>query len=237
MLHPICHDEIRMHVHPQYRTAELEGEMIAYAEPRHSDIYRGDQRILYVPVFSGDSLRKGILARRGYQFRRVEMYWRRDLEELIPEVVVPSGYKLRSMGGIDEYPLRNWASWRAFHADEPDENFDDDPTWIQNLQSAPLYQRDLDIVAIAGDGEIVGFCTISYDDTTSSAVIVLDGTAEEHRRKGLGEAMVFEEMHRLKRLGCRWLFVTAMDEAENEFYRPLMHDYQVKELWTKVWKP
>ena len=67
VMHPICHDEIRMHVHPQFRALELEEEMIAYAEPRHSNSYNGDKRILYVPVFSWDSLRQGILVERGYQ--------------------------------------------------------------------------------------------------------------------------------------------------------------------------
>jgi len=46
--------------------------------------------------------------------------------------------------------------------------------------------------------------------------------------------MVIEGMHRLKRLGCSRLFVTTMNEAESDFYRPLMGPHQVKELWTKV---
>jgi GNAT superfamily N-acetyltransferase len=237
VLHPICHDEIRMYVHPQFRTPELEVEMIAFAEPRHSDGYQGHKQILYVPVISGDSLRKEILVGRRYQHRRSELYWRRNLENPIPDVVVPSGYVIRSMGAEDELPARNWASWRAFHENEPDENFDDDPSWYRNIQSAPLYRRDLDIVAATREGEIAGFCTISYDDYTRSAVIVLDGTAADHRLKGLGEAMVIEGMQRLKGLGCKYMFVTTMNQAKGEFYRPLMGDHLVKELWTKVWTP
>jgi len=141
------------------------------------------------------------------------------------------------MGGEDEHPARNWASWRAFHEDEPDGKFDDDHSWYRNMQSSPLYRRDLDIVTAVNAGEIAGFCTISYDDTTRSAVIVLDGTAAEHRLKGLGEAMVLEGMHRLKRLGCRYIFVTTMNDEESVFYCPLMQDNLVKELWTKVWSP
>ncbi|MHA1280430.1 MAG: GNAT family N-acetyltransferase, partial [Candidatus Helarchaeota archaeon] len=99
---------------------------------------------------------------------------------------------------------------------------------------APPYRRDLDIVAVERWGEIAGFCMISYDDTTRSAVIVLDGTAAEHRLKGLGEAMVLEGMHQLKRLGCRYIFVTTMNDEESVFYRPLMDNYLVKELWTRV---
>ena len=46
---------------------------------------------------------------------------------------------------------------------------------IATLQSAPLYRRDLDIVAATPNGEIAAFSTISYDDYTRSAVIVLEG--------------------------------------------------------------
>lgn len=237
VLHPICHDEIRMYIHPQFRTRELEEEMIAFSEPRFSDRYKGDQRILYVPVFADDNLRKGILVERGYQRRREELYWRRDLEEPIPVSVMPEGYVVRSMGAEDELPARNWASWRAFHAGEPDENFDDDYSWYLNMQSAPLYRRDLDIVVTAPDGDMVGFCTISYDDYTRSAVIVLDGVAAEHEEQGLAQAMAFEGMRRLRVLGCMRLFVTTMNAAEAEVYRPVMGEHLVKELWTKVWKP
>lgn len=33
---------------------------------------------------------------------------------------VPDGYTIRAMGPPDEHPARSWASWRAFHAGEPD---------------------------------------------------------------------------------------------------------------------
>ena len=81
------------------------------------------------------------------------------------------------MGAEDELPARSWASSRAFHAEEPDENYDGDYSWYRNLQSAPLYRRDLDIVAATPDGEIAAFSTISYDDYTRSAVIVLEGSS------------------------------------------------------------
>ena len=116
------------------------------------------------------------------------------------------------MGALDEHPARCWASWRAFHPDEPDEDYSG-YAWYQNLQSAPLYRRDLDIVAATPNHEIAAFCTIFYDDCTRSAVTVVVGTAAEHWRHGLGKAVMIEGMHRLKEMGCTRVFSTAHEGA------------------------
>jgi mycothiol synthase len=237
VLHPICHDEVRLHVHPKFRTPELDEEIIAYAEEHHSDWFEGGQRILYVTVFADDLPRQEILTRRRFEQRsRRETHWQRDLESPLPEVPVPSGYVIRSMGAEDELPARSWASWRAFHAEEPDENYDGDYSWYRNLQSAPLYRRDLDIVAATPDGEIAAFSTISYDDTTRSALIVLEGEAAEHTQRGLLEAMTVAGMRRLKSLGCTRLYAIASDEPTHAMYQTVMQTYRVAHPWTKIWK-
>ena len=61
------------------------------------------------------------------------------------------------MGPLAEHPARSWASWRAFHAEEPDEAYDGDFSWYRNIQSTPLYRRDLDIAAATPRGEIAAF--------------------------------------------------------------------------------
>ncbi|MBE0696513.1 MAG: GNAT family N-acetyltransferase, partial [Anaerolineaceae bacterium] len=126
-----------------------------------------------------------------------------------------------------------WASWRAFHSDEPDGNYDGDFSWYQNIQSAPLYRRDLDIVAVTSKGEIAAFCTIFFDDTTRSAVCVLVGTAVEHWRRGLGKAVIVEGMRRVRRLGCTRVFATAYDPPADALYRSVMQTWQVAETWLK----
>ncbi|MBN1665847.1 MAG: hypothetical protein JW862_02120, partial [Anaerolineales bacterium] len=81
VLHPICHDEIRLHVHPKFHTPQLDEEIIAYAEEHHSDWFEGGQRILYVPVFADDAQRQQTLARCGFEQRsRRETHWQRDLQ-------------------------------------------------------------------------------------------------------------------------------------------------------------
>jgi len=235
VLHPISQNEIRLHVHPGYRTGELEGEIFATAEKRLSAWSEGEISNLYVPIFEDDTLRKEVLTRMGYERRPGwGHHWRRDLDTHVPEASLPQGYTIRSMGDINEHPSRSWASWRAFHADEGDENYDGDWSWYQNIQASPLYRRDLDIVSVAEGGDIASFCTIYYDDYTRSAVCVLVGTAAEHWRRGLGKAVILEGMRRLQALGCTRVFATAHDTAADALYGSVMQTHLATETWLKV---
>jgi RimJ/RimL family protein N-acetyltransferase len=139
------------------------------------------------------------------------------------------------MGALDEHPARSLASWRAFHSSEPQADYDGDWSWYRNIQSTPLYRRDLDIVAVTPKGEIASFCTISYDDATRSAVCVLVGTAAEHWRRGLGKAVMAEGMRRLQGLGCTRVFATAADPPADALYGSMMQAHIVTDTWCRVW--
>lgn len=238
VLHPICHDEVRLHVHPRFRSSMLENEIISYSEEHHSDWFNGRKRILYLSIFPEDAQRQQTLTQRGFEHQKArDLYWWRDLDVSIPDMSPTPGYEIRSMGEKLEHPARSWCSWRAFHAEEPDENYDGDYSWYTNMQLAPLYRRDLDIVAVTPKGEYAGFCTISYDDYTRSAAIVLEGTAAEHLDRGLGEAMTIEGTRRLKHLGCTRVFSLANEEATNDLYRSVMPNCRIADHWVKIWKP
>ena len=229
--------ELRLHVHPHFRSAELEHEMLAYAEENYYAVAEDGRRYIYMPIFEDDIQRQEIAKNRGY----IKEYgwghhYRRSLDSAIPDAPIPLGYTIRSMGDVQEYPARSWASWRAFHHDEPDENYDGDYSWYANLQSAPLYRRDLDVVAVASDGRIASFCTIFYDDYTRSAVTVLVGTAAEHWRRGLGKAVMTEGFRRLKEMGCTLVFSTAHEEPADFLYHSVMQEMKITDTWLKVIK-
>lgn len=219
--------EVRLHVHPQFRSADLEDEMLAFAEEHYAETTENGKRVI-VPVFADDSLRPDFLTRRGFTKRPGwNHHYRRDLTAPLPAVSTPGGYTIRSIGDEREHPSRSWCSWRAFHSNEPDSNYDGDYSWIQNLQSAPLYRRDLDIVAVTPENEIVAFCTIYYDDYTRSAVTVLVGVAAEHWRRGLGKAVILEGMRRLQHLGCTRVFSTANEGPADALYRSVLQEMKV----------
>jgi GNAT superfamily N-acetyltransferase len=234
LLHPFCYGQIRLHIHPQFRTADLEEAAFAYAEQHYAQETEGGKQII-APVFSDDHLRREVLAARGYtqQPGWNHHYWR-DLNQPLPDWPAPDGYRIRSMGDESEHRSRSWCSWRAFHADEPESNYDGDYSWFRNLQAAPLYRRDLDIVAATTTGDIAAFCTIFYDDYTRSAVTVLVGVAAEHWRRGLGKAVMFEGMRRLQRLGCTRVFSTANEVPADALYHSVLSDMKVTDTWVKV---
>jgi len=226
--------EIRLHVHPHFRSVELEDEMLAYAEKNFSGKLKNGGRILYQPIFVDDFQRQELAQKRGFTKRPGGgHHYRRNLDSPVPDAPIPSGYVIRSMGTLDEHPARSWASWRAFHSDEPDSNYDGYWSWYQNVQSMPLYRRDLDIVATTAEGAIAAFCTIAYDDYTRSAVCVLVGTAAEHWRRGLGKAVIFEGMRRLKHLGCTRVFATANEPPADALYHSAMQEMKVTDTWIK----
>lgn len=234
VLHPVCPGEARLHIHPDDRSVELEAEMLTFAEENLAVRRDNGTGFVYLPVDPDDTLRHTALLQRQFvKSDGTSHKWRRDLEAPIPPISVAPGYTLRAMGDRDEHPARSWASWRAFHADEPDSNYDGDSSWFQNLQVAPLYRRDLDMVAVAPQGEIAAFATLYYDDCTRSAVCVLVGTAAEHQRRGLGKAVLLEGFRRLQAMGGTLVFATAYDPPAEALYRSVMDAHGVWETWIK----
>lgn len=226
-----------LQVHPGFRTAELEEEMIDLAERLLRATSQKGSLALWVWADSCDDLRQSILLRRGFTrvADAVEHQWRRDLAMPILNVPIAPEYTVRSLGDVDELPARSWASWKAFHPDEPDEQYEG-WKWYLNIQSAPLYRRDLDLVAVTATGEIVAFTTVWYDDATRSAYFEPVGTLPAHQRRGLGKAVMTEGLRRLKQMGATRALVTGGGPPANALYQSVMgSDYDLSEPWEKRW--
>jgi mycothiol synthase len=222
-----------LQVHPRLRTPELEEEMIALAEERLA-VQRGGKRVVAVWTDAQDIQRLAILKRRGYtRGKWAESQWRRDLDSPISDVPLPPGYTVRALGDTDELPSRSWASWKAFHPDDPDDNYED-WAWYLNIQRCPLYRRDLDTVAVAPEGEIVAFTTAWYDDVTRSAYFEPVGTMPAYQRRGLARAIMSEGLRRLQRLGATRAFVGGYEPGANALYSSVLSaEHDRSEQWVK----
>ncbi len=227
-------------IHPGFRTAAFEEKMVALAEERLSSAGQDGQKKVWLWIDSKDQSLTAILTRRG--FRRVdrpgeqEYQHRRSLEDPLPATTPIPGYAIRSLGDGLELLERCYASGLGFHDDDIQvaRANRDDPAWYHSLQSAPLYRRDLDIVAVAGDGSIASFCTIWFDDVTRTAYIEPVATVPAHRKRGLGRAVILEGLHRLKRMGCKVAFVGGYSPAANALYFSVMGpEHDIAEPWEK----
>ncbi len=230
----VCH----LHLHPEYRTDALEDAMLAVAEREYAAPADEGQRAVWVWAIEHDDGRTKILERRGYALyesgHAAEYNGRRTLRDPIRPVPLPEGFVVRSMGGIDELPSRSLASWRAFHPGEPEEGCDKTGSWYHNVQRAPLYRRDLDVVAIAPNGDIASFATCYFDDVSRTAVFVLDGTAFPYQRMGLAKAVMTEALRRLRWYGATTAYVSWYDAPAGALYESVgFLDQRCGRAWVK----
>ncbi|MGD8462690.1 MAG: GNAT family N-acetyltransferase [Anaerolineae bacterium] len=223
-----------LQIDPRWRTPNLEEHMIDIAQDHLARDTEGAERKLWLWVHEHDRQRQEILARRGYTKGEWLEYQRRRLVSApVPDVPVATGYVVRALGTVDELPARSWASWRAFHPDAPDEAYEG-WDWYLNIQRAPLYRRDLDLVAVASDGEIASFCTVWFDDVTRTGAFEPVATTPAHQRRGLGKAVMCEGLRRLGHLGATLVLVGSYEVPAHALYASVgFTDYELAAPWGK----
>ena len=224
-----------MQVDPEYKSRELEQEMLDVAEEKLV-VSKGEER-LKLNVFAGktDMLRQDILRQRGYELSNTwEHHHSCLISNTLQEVILPEDYKVRALGDIEELPARSFLSWKAFHPQEPVEDYEG-WEWYLNIQHAPLYRRDLDLVVTSPGGELCSFCTVWFDDVTRVGSFEPVGTAPEYQRLGLGKAVMYEGLHRLERMGAEMAFVGSGSEGAYAFYTSIgFNQLDISEMWTKL---
>jgi len=237
VLHPEGRGEAFLHVHPAWRTPDLEAEMIATAEQQLAQPDENGKRSLTVWCNEHDTVRRDLLIQRGY----VKGDWpeyqrRRSILAPIETVPLPSGYVIRSVGDGAELIERCYASGLAFHPDDIQVAIDNrDVTWYRNIQNAPLYRRDLDLVALASDGSDAAFCTIWFDDVTRTGSFEPVATVPAHQRRGLGKAVMTEGLRRLQRLGATQATVGSYSVHAGALYEAMgFNTYDLGERWIKA---
>ena len=178
-----------------------------------------------------------LLIKRGYSKGDWPEYQRRrSILAPITEVPLAAGYVIRSVGDGAELIERCYASGLAFHPDDIQVAIDNrDVTWYRNIQNAPLYRRDLDLVAIAPDGSVAAFCTIWFDDVTRTGSFEPVATVPAQQRRGLGKVVMTEGLRRLQRLGATQATVGSYSVHAGALYASLgFTEYELNERWIKA---
>jgi GNAT superfamily N-acetyltransferase len=237
MLNPDSPGEAFFQVHPAFREQGLISEMLETAERKLPKTNDAGKQELLVWVNAADDLTKKHFTERGYVRSKfsAEHMRSRFMTASLPAFVPPAGYTVRALGDEDELPARSWLSWKAFHPDEPDEDYKG-WEWYKNLQRVPLYRRDLDIVAVAPGGELTAFCTVWFDDVTRTAVFEPVGTHPDHQKRGLGKAVMAEGLCRAERLGATLATVSSYGKAAHALYESMgFTQFDLLEPWIRDW--
>jgi ribosomal protein S18 acetylase RimI-like enzyme len=237
MVNPDGDNEAFFQIHPAFQDQVSVSEMLDAAEAILPKTNEDGKKELIVWVNAADNATKGLFTERGYvrSKYKAEHMRRRFISQPLADSVPKGGYTVRALGDEDELPARSWLSWKAFHPDEPDEKYQG-WEWYRNIQRVPLYRRDLDIVAVAEDGELAAFCTVWFDDVTRTAVFEPVGTHPNHQKRGLGKAVMGEGLRRAERLGATLATVSSYGKAAHALYESMgFTEFDLLEPWIKEW--
>jgi GNAT superfamily N-acetyltransferase len=86
-------------------------------------------------------------------------------------------------------------------------------THYARVRAAPLYDPDLDLVAVAEDGTFAGCCIVWLDPVIGSAEIEPLGVVPAHRRRGVAGALCDEATRRVAAKGGHEVIINAGPNA------------------------
>jgi mycothiol synthase len=129
-----------------------------------------------------------------------------------PEADVPAGFSIRSLRGpseVEEYVALHRAAFQSESMTA---------AWRLRTLQQPAYRPELDLVAVAPDGRLAGFCVCWFDlfgpSGRPSGQIEPLGVHPDFQGQGLARAILAEGINRLQQLGAERVLV------ETDNYRP-----------------
>jgi predicted N-acetyltransferase YhbS len=184
-------------------------------------------------IFVNDRPTADLVASRGFvrdDYR--EAHACLQLTDLLPDVPPPPGYRLQSLAEGNDHAEINRVLWRGFNHEGPPPE-DVIPSRVR-AQQTPNYSLDLNIVAVDPAGHFVAYAGIWLEPTTGVAYVEPVATDPEHRRLGLGRAVVTKCLRRVRELGATIAWVGS----DQEFYERLGFEVTCSsELWIREPQP
>jgi GNAT superfamily N-acetyltransferase len=190
-----------VYIQPELRGIPQAESMYTWAEGKLAGLRRADgKKEAYVMwVSQADKILDEHLQRRGFQRTPDDVvYMSRSLADPLPIITTPAGYTVRSSAGEIDAQERARAQYGAFESTLP---FDIYTERIRRFMQSPVYDPDLNVVAVTPDGRIGSFCTVWPDPLNKVGLFEPVGTHPDHKRRGLGKVVMSEAMRRLREHG------------------------------------
>lgn len=206
-------------IHPEHRL--LERKILDWIEKQRKEMKKNNsqKQELNFFVLNSDEFRANLLKERGYQIKGSEECTRiRPLEMEIPEYQLPDGYSIRQVNVESDFEKYREVISSVFpHCKKMTKRL------AMNFCTASFYQAELDLVVVDPQGNFASFCTMRFDPKSRIAELEPMGTHPEHRRKGLGKALICEALKRLKDFQPSLICITgaASTKAADTLYDSL----------------
>lgn len=173
---------------------------------------------------------KAILRKRNYILHE----WREPMSSMLLkgqyEVKLPEGFHIVDANEVNDYQ-KGFAHGKAFgyyNGETPDD--DDAERSYRMLRKAPDYLPELDLAVLDQNGEIASFTTVWYDDLNKIGILEPVGTNPKYRKMGLGKAVIYEGVNRVRAKGAEKMCVSS----DQQFYHAIGFSLEyAKEIWHK----
>jgi GNAT superfamily N-acetyltransferase len=185
-------------LHPEHRAAER--LMLEYAEQHVRRPAEDGSSSLMLVSLESDTSRNQLLEEHGFirsnNFLASHII---DLAEPKPVPQLPADFTLRDMRSPlseTELEARVDVHRAAFHPSKL--------TLSKYLaaRNSPTYHPELDLVAVAPNGEFAAYTIVWFDEENHTALFEPVGCHPDYQRRGLGRALLYEAMRRLRELGA-----------------------------------
>jgi ribosomal protein S18 acetylase RimI-like enzyme len=178
----------------------VEEQIVAHAVERirERNARNGTHDTLDYSCRSDATRQMRLMERHGFQPQPLRtLRYGRDLRQPIPDIPLPAGYALRPARGEAEIDALVALHRAAFGTDQMTVD------WRRAIMHAPQYVPELDLLAVAPDGQLAAFCVCGFDDPKHQAGYTDPiGTHVRHQGKGLGKAMLSAGLRALQAAGA-----------------------------------
>jgi ribosomal protein S18 acetylase RimI-like enzyme len=206
-------------VRPDLRGGSFEREVLEYADARTVELMRLhgiESGHMLGDAFRCDGVRIELLAELGWVPDGEPPYViNRARIAGLAEPVIPGGYSIRPVAGVEEaaavaelhaaaFPGARWTS-----------------ELYRRVMESPGYDPGRELVAETSDGVLAAFAVTWYDHLNRTGLMEAVGTHPDHQRRGVGRAVVTFAAHHMAAAGMEFAIVAsfASNAASGALYR------------------
>lgn len=216
LLVDVGHKSYDAQVRPDLRGGAFERDLLQHADARTVELMRihgvkGD--CIYGDAFRGDTARSELLTALGWKADHGLPYvLNRTPINAVVVPLLPDGFSFASAQGVDDAAALATVHNAAFRANWT-------PALYRKFMESPGYAPERELLIRAPDGAYVAFTIIWYDPLNRTGLFEPVGVHKEHRRRGLGRALMRYAMQQMAAAGMD--YATVAHFGDNEAARGL----------------